>query len=329
MQFCVKKLGLVAVLSALALVAVTGASYAKEEAWLGVVLQPLSEELKQAMDVNDDVEGVLVSDVVDDSPADRCGLVEGDIIIAIDDEDTKTVKDAVRAIKSYSPGDEVDIVVLREGERERIQNVELTERDTDKLADLDLDFDLSAVPEIQHELQQAFEGWVDHPQGYLGVRIQDMSKDLAEYFDVDEGEGVLVLEVTEDSPAEEAGLKAGDVILSYDGEEVSDTERLVEQVRDGDPGDKVELRIKRKHRTESVEVELGETESPARFFVQKLRGPGEHGQIIMPRGRGLKIPDIDEVEIQKYRKDDLREEMEKLKQEMQELKKELKELRES
>ena len=90
MQMCVRRLGLVTLLSAVALVALTGACYAKEDAWLGVVLQPLSDELKEAMDIDGDVRGVLVSDVVDDSPADESGLEDGDVIIAIDDEETET-----------------------------------------------------------------------------------------------------------------------------------------------------------------------------------------------------------------------------------------------
>jgi PDZ domain-containing secreted protein len=140
------------------------------------VLQPLSDELKEAMDIDEDVEGVLISDVVDDSPADEFGLEDGDVIIAIDDEEIETVKRATRAIKAYSPGDEVEIVVLRDGDRKRVLKVELGERDEAKIADLDLDFDLDIIPEIEH----AFQGWMGESHGFLGVQIQDMSRDLAE-----------------------------------------------------------------------------------------------------------------------------------------------------
>ncbi len=323
MQMCARRLGLVTLLSAVALVALTGACYAKEDAWLGVVLQPLSDELKQAMEIDEAVQGVLVSDVVDGSPADESGLEDGDVIIAIDDEKTETVKGAVRAIKAYSPGDQVEIVVLRDGGGERTLKVELGEREEDRMTDLDLDLDV--IPRIG----RAFKSWANEPQGFLGVRIQDMSGDLAAYFDVDEGEGVLVLEVTEDSPAERAGVKAGDVILEYDGEAVSDADMLVKHVRDDDPGDRVAIKIKRKHRTQTVDVELGKTGNAAEFFIQDLKGPGEHRQIVIPRGNDTEIPDMDRIEIHKMRQEDLREEIKKLREDLEDLRKEIRESRKS
>ena len=325
MKMCVRRLGLVTLLSAVVLVALTGACYAKEDAWLGVVLQPLSDELKDAMDIDGDIRGVLVSDVVGDSPADESGLEDGDVIIAIDDEETGTVKGLVRAIRAYSPGDEVEVVVLRDGDRKRTLKVELGERDEDKIVGLDLDLDLDMIP----EMGRAFKDWMGEPQGFLGVRIQNVSGDLGEYFDVDEDEGVLVLEVTEDSPAEGAGIKAGDVILEYDGKEVSDADRLVKYVRDSDPGEEVELKIKRKRRTQTVDVELGETEDAAKIFVKDFKGPGKHKRIVIPRGHDIEIPDIDEIEIHKWRQDDLRDELEELREELEELRKELKEIRKS
>jgi C-terminal processing protease CtpA/Prc len=323
MKMCGKRLGLVTLLLPAVFVLLAGACYAGGDAWLGVVLQPLSEELKEAMDIDEDVEGVLVSDVIDDSPADEFGLEDGDVIVAIGDEQVESVKEAVRAIKSYSPEDEVEIVLLRDGDRKKVLKVALGERDEGKMADLDLDLDLDFLPEIEH----AFKGWMDEPQGFLGVEIMDMSEDLAEYFDVDEGEGVLVLEVTEDSPAEEVGLKAGDVILEFDGKEIDDSGDLVSYVRKSDPGEEVEIQIKRKRRTQTVEVELGETESASKFFVQKFKEPGKHKRVYIHPGGDLKIPDIDEIEIHRLHQEDLKEELEELREELEELREELKEMK--
>lgn len=325
MKTCGRKPILLAFLLPAVLVFLTGACYAGEDAWLGVVLQPLSEELKEAMDIDQDMEGVLVSDVIDDSPADEFGLEDGDVIVAIGDEKVESVKEAVRVIKSYSPEDEVEIIVLRDGDRKKTLKVALGERDEDKMADLDLDLDLDFLPEIKH----AFKGWMQEPQGFLGVQIQDMSEDLAEYFDVKEDEGVLVLEVTEDSPAEEAGLKAGDVILAFDGKEVSDSDELVKYVRDSDPGDEVKVKIKRKRRTETVEVELGETESASKIFVQKFKDPGKRKHIFIHPGHDIDMPEIDEIKIHQMHQEDLKEELEELREELEELREELKEIRES
>jgi C-terminal processing protease CtpA/Prc len=321
MQMSAKIPGLVILLLSVGLLILTSACYAKDTVWLGVVLQPLSDDLKEAMDIDRDIEGVLVSDVIDDSPADEYGLEDGDVIVAVGREDIGSVKNAVAAIKSFSSGDEVDVVVIRDGAR-KVLNVVLGERDEDKI--VDLDFDIDVLPEIE----RAFKGWQHEPQGFLGVEIRDMSADLAEYFDVDEDEGVLVLDVTEDSPAEEAGIKAGDVILEFEGKRTDDTDRLTKYVRASDPGDRVDIKIKRKRRTQTVQAEIGESEGPARFFAQEFRSPGKHRRIIIPRGRDIEIPDIEEFEIQRLYDEDLREELENLKEELEELKQELEEIRE-
>lgn len=325
MQFGLRRPGTVTFVSAVALVALAGACFAAGGAWLGVVLQPLTDELKQAMDIDEDVTGVLVGDVVDESPADEFGIEKGDVIISIGDDETSTLKGALRTLKAYSPGDDVDVVVLRGGDKRRVITVELGEREKDKIVDLDLDFDVDEIPDIA----RAFEGWMDGPRGFLGVQIQEMSRDLAEYFDVDEDEGVLVLEVTEGSPAEEAGLRAGDVILEFDGKEVNDTDRLVKYVRAADPGDKVEIKIKRKRRTQTLTAELGQTEGMAKVYVQDLMDGGKRRRIMMPRGHDLKMPDIDEIKIHKLHQDDLREELEQLREELEDLKEDLREIRES
>jgi C-terminal processing protease CtpA/Prc len=319
-----KRPGLVILLLSVAVITLTGACYAKQDAWLGVVLQPLSDELKEAMDIDEDVGGVLVSDIVDDSPADEYGLEDGDVIIGIDDEEIESVKEAVKAIKSYSPGDEIDVVVLRDGDRKKVIEVELGERDEDKIVDMDFDFDFDFLPEIEKSFK-----WIGKSQGFLGVEIRDMSGDLADYFDVEEDEGVLVLGVNDDSPAEEAGIKAGDVILEIDGKKVSDTGRLVEYVREGDPGDDVELKIKRKRRTQTVEVTLGETGGPHKIVMKKdLKHPHECKRIMLPH-REMKMPGTEEIKIHRWHDEDLKEELEELKEELEELREELEEMRKS
>jgi serine protease Do len=262
---------------------------------------------------------VLVSNVVDGSPADESGLQDGDIITAIGDEDIGSVKEAVNAIKSSSPGDEVEVVILREGNKKTVE-VKLGEREENKITDLDLD--------ILPDIQKAFK-WTSEPQGFLGVEIHDMSKDLAGYFDVGEDQGVLVLGVTADGPAEKAGMKAGDVILEVDGKQVSDADQLVKYVRQHDPGDRVDLRVKRKGRIETAEVELGKAESPAKALVRGLTGPGKT-RVIIPGGRDMEMPEVDkDIEIYRMNQHDLQQQIEQLRKDVDRLKEEIKEIRKS
>ena len=104
--------------------------------------------------------------------------------------------------------------------------------------------------------------------GYIGVEIRDVSADLGSYFGVGCCEGVLVLEVVEDSPAEKAGLKAGDVIIKADGEDVHRSDGFADYVRGHEPGDKLDITFKRSKETRRVTVEVGENDC-ARIFLNR------------------------------------------------------------
>ena len=92
--------------------------------------------------------------------------------------------------------------------------------------------------------------------GYLGVQIQNLDGQLADYFGAKDG-GVLVMEVVENGPSEKAGPKAGDIILSVEDQEVEDAADLVEEVRSHKPDSIIELNMLRKNRKRKMKVTLG------------------------------------------------------------------------
>ncbi|KUP93200.1 putative periplasmic serine endoprotease DegP-like precursor [Tritonibacter horizontis] len=96
-------------------------------------------------------------------------------------------------------------------------------------------------------------------RGWLGVRIQDVTDDLAEAIGLAKEEGVLITDVPE-GPAKEAGLLARDVITSFDGFEVKDTRDLVRRVGDTDVGKTVRVVVFRDGKTETLRVTLGRRE---------------------------------------------------------------------
>ena len=96
-------------------------------------------------------------------------------------------------------------------------------------------------------------------RGWLGVRIQDVTEDMAEAMGLDKPGGALISDVPE-GPAKEAGLKAGDVILSFDGVEVEDTRGLVRQVGETTVGKSVRVVVHRDGGTQTVLVTLGRRE---------------------------------------------------------------------
>ncbi|NND22300.1 MAG: DegQ family serine endoprotease [Silicimonas sp.] len=96
-------------------------------------------------------------------------------------------------------------------------------------------------------------------RGWLGVRIQDVTDDLAEGLGLTEVRGALVTDVPE-GPAMEAGMEAGDVILSFDGIDVEDTRGLVRQVGNTEIGKEVRVTVFREGETETLRVTLGRRE---------------------------------------------------------------------
>ena len=96
-------------------------------------------------------------------------------------------------------------------------------------------------------------------RGWLGVRIQDVSQDVAEAIGLDEARGALVTDVPE-GPAKEAGMMAGDVILSFDGKDVADTRGLVRRVGNAEVGKTVRIVVFRDGGTQTLKVTLGRRE---------------------------------------------------------------------
>jgi serine protease Do len=96
-------------------------------------------------------------------------------------------------------------------------------------------------------------------RGWLGVRIQDVTDDVAEAIGLEKAAGALVTDVPE-GPSAEAGIKAGDVIMSFDGKEVTDTRSLVKTVGNTQVGKAVRVIVFRDGKTETLKVTLGRRE---------------------------------------------------------------------
>lgn len=95
-------------------------------------------------------------------------------------------------------------------------------------------------------------------RGFLGVGIEDVTPENAEFFDLDEAKGVLITQVTEDSAAEKAGMKRGDVVVTFEGEPVDSANDFRNRVAMYKPGTKVELVFLRDGRPKTLKVTLGE-----------------------------------------------------------------------
>jgi len=102
----------------------------------------------------------------------------------------------------------------------------------------------------------------DQPVAYLGVVTQTVNKGLAYQFNLPVDAGAYVVDVSPEGPAQDAGLKAGDVIVSFDGTKVSGSEQLGDLIRAGSPGQKVDVGVETDQGSKTYEVTLGTNPLP-------------------------------------------------------------------
>lgn len=156
--------------------------------WLGVQIGPLSKDLAEGLNL-EGVQGVLINDVFKDSPADKAGLKPGDVVLAVDGQPVSSAKELQFIVARKAVGSTVDLTLVREGKRIHVK-VKLGERPSEVAQ--------SSVP---------------RDEDWLGIRVVDAGSREARSMGVDADEGVVVTHVEPDSPADEAGISPGDVIL--------------------------------------------------------------------------------------------------------------------
>jgi serine protease Do len=127
--------------------------------------------------------------------------------------------------------------------------------------------------------------------GWLGVIIQDIDGNLASYFGLNDKSGILVSRVVEASPAEKAGLKPGDIIISLDDKKIKNTEALIREILKKSVGDRVGLGVIRDSKLYSVSVEIGERPEDRNVVAQKKTEP-QVAQKVIKIWRGLGVADI-------------------------------------
>ena len=200
-------------------------------------------------------EGILVEGVVPGTPAEEAGFRENDVITRVNDAVITGPAELRVQLKKYKPGDSVNVTYLRGGQtktvalklgRERGGNVMFGDRDFKRKLVME------GAP-WEWKLEQGGKKKV----AYAGIVTQSLSEGLASYFKVKKG--ALISEVISDSPADKAGLKAGDVIVKIGGEEIEDEDDVGEAIHEHDPGDAVDFVIYRDGSEMTVKVTLGET----------------------------------------------------------------------
>ena len=221
---------------------------AEEEAgWLGVSIGDVSSDKAKELKLPA-VRGVWIDHVDPDGPAAKAGLKGGDVITAFGGEQVQGAAQFRRMVRETPPGRAVPITFWRDGKSQTMSvELELRPRPRSRFAD-----GLPALPMMPHPLPGNF---LVPRAPVLGIATMDVSGQLGAYFNVPDGEGVLVTEVKENSPAAKGGLKAGDVITEVSAKRVHDVGELRAQLGANRDAKQVSLTVIRKGAPTAVTVE--------------------------------------------------------------------------
>ncbi|MCX8160901.1 MAG: PDZ domain-containing protein [Candidatus Saccharicenans sp.] len=227
-----------------------------ERGWLGV-------------SIAEDREGrVVITRVEEKSPAELVKLKPGDRVMKIDGKEIGTSDQLISEIRTRRPGQEVNLVVEREGKVQEIKVKLGAVPEEEARRELELRFpDLfgrlpgmpsrPVLPDWPEAEKFEFEFGFEHYR-FIGVALEQLNPELSRYFGVPDGRGLLVARVNPGSPAEKAGIKVGDVILAADGRRVETLEALTDQIQKKKKGEKISLEILRDRKKMKVEVEVAE-----------------------------------------------------------------------
>lgn len=246
--------------------------------FLGVRAEEITRENMSAYNLSGEPRGVGVREVVKGSPAEKAGLRERDVILRFDGEAVTSVRKLTRLIDESAPGHAARLTVLRGGSQQEVTAT--LGRDASFGPSFEgarvYGFDPEAQRRWAEEWKERGEEWQqrgeemrkrleelqrNNPQGFglfyggggrrIGVTTSPLGKQLADYFGVQHG--VLINSVVSGSPADKAGLKAGDVVTEVEGEKVDDAGDLTRLLNRREEGE-VNLTVMRDKQRRSVRV---------------------------------------------------------------------------
>ncbi len=219
--------------------------------WLGVTIVEVTAEKVRELRLPAE-HGVLVTSVEKDSPADKAGLRANDLITEYNGQRVEGTVQFRRMIRETPAGRTVQLTLWRDG---RTQTVSVAlgswpDQFRQRIRVVEPNLELWLPPRME-----VFAEFFSTAPA-LGIVGEDLSGQLAEYFGVPDNEGVLVREVRRGTPAEKAGLKAGDVILRVNGERIRTLAELREKLRSRREEKTVRLDVLRRGQSLSLNVEI-------------------------------------------------------------------------
>ncbi|MBN2419803.1 MAG: DegQ family serine endoprotease [Deltaproteobacteria bacterium] len=204
--------------------------------WLGVSVQDIDADIKDKLGLENE-NGALIASVTPGGPSEKAGLKIGDVIVSFQGKEIKDSKRLPYIVSSTPVGTDAEVVVVRKGDKKTFK-IKLGER-------------------------PGADEFMDGGQASrfnLGMELETLTPEKAKRYGISDTEGLLVLDVEYNSPAAEAGLRQGDVILEVDREKILTVEAFNKKLLDYKPGDKILLLMKRKNSTGFITLRIWKDE---------------------------------------------------------------------
>src|SRR4029077_19086524 len=232
--------------------------------WLGVETQEVTSGTAKELKLPAE-RGVVIGRVTEDSPAAKAGLKEKDVITEVNGQRVEGAAQFRRMVHEIPAGRAAQLTVWRDG-RAQIVAVTLGQAEEGHRAWVKAAPGAFAfrMPEVEMPDMPAIAGLGDDfallPGGRprLGIDAEDIGEQLGSFFGAPDGEGILVRSVNSGSPAEKAGLKAGDVIASFNGERVRSLGDLRQKLASQNDAKTAKIGVLRNRSEMTLSVELPE-----------------------------------------------------------------------
>jgi serine protease Do len=186
--------------------------------WLGVSIQPLTPELARSFG-SKDAKGVLINEVMPESPAAKAGIKPGDILLEFDGRSMDGTGDLQRAVGFFSPDRTAKVKILRD-QAEKLVEVKVGQ-----------------APDERQAAQQQRPGG-GRARSMLGLEVRPVTPEIARQLNLRSTDGVIVYRVEDGTAAAEAGVQRGDIVKQLNGQTIrtmADFERLTRDMKEGDP----------------------------------------------------------------------------------------------
>jgi serine protease Do len=188
--------------------------------WLGISIQDITEDIAENLKLKD-VKGALVGHIFEGDPADKAGIKTGDIIVEIAGKKIQDSHELMRIVAALTVGEKITVKILRDGKEKTLP---------------------VTVGERKDEKEIARKG---KTREYYGMAVQEITPDMAKHLGLTEKGGVIISQVRDGSPADDAGLKIQDIVLQINKVRISSMRDFQSEIKKESQEGTILLLIKR------------------------------------------------------------------------------------